>query len=101
MRLDQDSVNRELMRDRRIVAEYGLSQDLSLPEAAALASIANDARGRPILDVGVGAGRTVRALRAVSEDYLGIDYTQAMVESCRKKYPDARFEHTPQNGSIE
>lgn len=91
--MDQDSVNRMLMADRRIVAGYARSTGLSEPEAAALASIAQEARGRPVLDVGVGGGRTVKALREVSEDYLGIDYTKEMVEACRAAHPGVRFEH--------
>jgi len=89
----QDAVNRRIMADRKIVAGYAQWNELSAPEAAALARIAPEAKGRPILDVGVGGGRTVSALRAVSEDYLGIDYSEAMVESCRRAYRNVRFEH--------
>ena len=48
--------------------KYTVSTVLEPAEAAGLAAIASEARGRPILDLGVGAGRTVVALRAVSED---------------------------------
>jgi len=90
---DQDSINRSIMASRRVVAGYARSTGLSAPEAAALARIAPEAKGRPILDVGVGGGRTVSALREVSEDYLGIDYTLAMVEACRRAHEGVRFEH--------
>jgi SAM-dependent methyltransferase len=90
---NQDSVNRRIMADRRIVAGYARSTGLSAPEVAALARIAPEAKNRPILDVGVGAGRTVAALREVSEDYLGVDYTLAMVDACRRAHAGVRFEH--------
>lgn len=93
MEVSQDAVNREIMADRKIVSGYSRWNELSVAEAAALARIAPEAKGRPILDVGVGGGRTVNALRAVSDDYLGIDYSQPMIESCRRAYKGVRFEH--------
>lgn len=81
------------MADRKIVAGYSRWNELSPPEAAALERIAPEAKGRPILDIGVGGGRTVNALRAVSSDYLGVDYSQAMIDSCRRAYKGVRFEH--------
>lgn len=45
-----------------------------------------------MLDIGVGGGRTVPLMRAISADYLGIDYTPAMVAACRRRFPDARFQ---------
>lgn len=93
MGVSQDTVNRHIMADRSIVSGYSRWNELSPPEAAALARISAEAKGRPILDVGVGGGRTVSALRAVSDDYLGIDYSQPMVESCRRAYKGVRFEH--------
>jgi SAM-dependent methyltransferase len=91
--VNQDAVNRRLMASARIVKGYARQEGLSPPEAAALARIAPEAKGKPILDVGVGGGRTVAPLRAVSEDYLGIDYTPEMVEACRRAHPGVRFEH--------
>ena len=93
MASSQDAVNQRLMAQRRIVNGYARSAGLEAPEAAALARIAPEAKGRPILDVGVGGGRTVQPLREVSEDYLGIDYSTEMVNACRRAYPDVRFEH--------
>lgn len=93
MDVSQDSVNRRIMADRKVVSGYSRWNELSPAEAAALARIAPEAKGRPILDVGVGGGRTVNALRAVSDDYLGVDYSQPMIESCRRAYKGVRFEH--------
>ena len=92
MALDLDAVNRRTMASSEAVTKYTVSTTLEPAEAAGLAAIASEARGRPILDLGVGAGRTVVALRAVSEDYLGIDYTPAMIDVCRRAYPGVRFE---------
>lgn len=57
-------------------------------ERAALELLADDVRGRPILDLGVGGGRTTAGLRALSGDYVAIDKSPEMVAACRARYPD-------------
>jgi SAM-dependent methyltransferase len=54
--------------------------------------VAAEMSGKRILDLGVGAGRTVPLLRAISENYVGIDFSAPMVDVCREKHPDARVE---------
>lgn len=87
-----DRINLRTMRDPAVVAHYARPWGLSPAEEATFARVAPLARGRRILDIGVGGGRTVEALRAISEDYLGIDYSADMVEACRRRFPQARFE---------
>lgn len=62
-------------------------------EERVLCRVARDVRNQPILDLGVGAGRTVPMLCLLSDDYIGVDYTQAMVDLCRICYPDRSFRH--------
>lgn len=88
-----DEVNKRAMNAASSVRHYSRRDDLSEAEAAALAAVADEARDKPILDIGVGGGRTVRPLLAVSKNYLGIDYAQPMIDSARKRFPEARFEH--------
>lgn len=76
---------------RASVADYSVLNTLSPPEQAALTACADYARGKPILDLGVGAGRTVGALNAISADYIGVDYVEEMVAACRQRYPGVRF----------
>jgi SAM-dependent methyltransferase len=57
-------------------------------ERVAFSFIADDARGRPILDIGVGAGRTSWWLRLLSPDYVAIDASRQMVQVCRQVLPD-------------
>jgi len=91
-----DRVNRgEWARDR-VVGQFGAAgagdrlDTWSDPgEQAAVTAIASLVRGRPILDVGVGGGRTTRLLRLLSDDYVAVDYTQEMVDACRANFPDA------------
>lgn len=88
-----DAVNLRMMRSAAAVKIYTISDDLSPAERAALDAVIEQARGRPVLDIGVGGGRTVNALREVSSDYLGVDYSQEMVRVCRSRYPGVKFVH--------
>jgi len=88
-----DAINLRTMRSKAAVAVYAVGERLQPREAAALQSVLARVRGQPILDLGVGAGRTAKPLLAVSSDYLGIDYSPEMVAHCRARYPNVRFEH--------
>jgi ubiquinone/menaquinone biosynthesis C-methylase UbiE len=92
--LDLDAINRNTWALPQTVRVYEHMQGWLEPgEQAAVAYVTAEARGRPILDIGVGAGRTTPLLQAISQDYVGIDYTREMVEACRAKHPGARIEH--------
>ncbi len=88
-----DEVNLATMRDARAVAEYAGPEYLLEHERLVLEQLAPEVEGQPILDIGVGGGRTVSALRALSEDYLGIDYSEEMIAVCRRRHPTVRFAH--------
>jgi SAM-dependent methyltransferase len=49
--------------------------------------IADEVRGEPILDLGVGAGRTAWILRILSANYVAVDISPEMVKTCREEYP--------------
>lgn len=85
-----DTINHGTMRNA--VSEYGEYTALTVVENIALAAIAERVKHKRILDLGIGGGRTVAALRAISTDYIGIDYVEEMVERCRRRFPDVRFE---------
>ncbi len=89
-----DAVNRRTWRLPQTVRLYERLEGWTDPgEKAAVEYVAAEVRARPILDIGVGAGRTTPLLRAISQDYVGIDYTAEMVEACRARHPGARVEH--------
>jgi len=89
-----DEINRAAWQTRASVRSFarleGFTDD---GERAALASIAHEVHDEPILDLGVGAGRTVPILRSLSDDYTAIDYTPELVMACRHKHPNARILH--------
>jgi SAM-dependent methyltransferase len=88
-----DRINRRTMSDATVVRGYTAQDELSPPERVLLDRVRDVARGQAILDLGVGGGRTVAPLRAISEDYVGIDYSPDMVASCRRRFPGVRIDH--------
>ena len=91
---DMDAVNRQAWQQPDTVRIYRRLQGYTDPgEQAAIDFVTNEARSRPLLDIGVGGGRTTPLLKAISTDYVGIDYTEAMVQACKRQHPDTRIEH--------
>ena len=75
-----------------VVEEYQWDDELELQERIALATVAEKSTDQPILDLGVGAGRTVKGLLSISRNYTGVDYVPEMVDHCRQEFPGVRFE---------
>jgi SAM-dependent methyltransferase len=88
-----DALNRRTMASRGAITAYSRNEEEWPAEKAIYDRVRAEVRGRPILDLGVGGGRTVRPLLALSDDYVGLDYTPAMVAVCRRRFPRVRFEH--------
>ncbi|WP_406857290.1 class I SAM-dependent methyltransferase [Alsobacter sp. KACC 23698] len=84
--------NLATFRNRTVVAAYQAECALQPAEATILDSIRDRIRGEPILDLGVGVGRTTPALTALTDVYVGMDYSPEMVAACRVRFPDERFE---------
>jgi SAM-dependent methyltransferase len=89
---DIDAINRRTWQQPATVRAYQRLQGWTDPgEKAAFDHVAAEVRSRPILDIGVGAGRTTGLLQAISTQYVGIDYTEQMVQACRARHPEARI----------
>ncbi|MES1191902.1 MAG: class I SAM-dependent methyltransferase [Steroidobacter sp.] len=89
----QDMINQLTWTTPGAIRELDYNSDYTdAGERAALAFVRNDITGTPILDIGVGTGRTIGLLKPLSSDYRGIDYLQSMVELSRRRYPDATIE---------
>jgi SAM-dependent methyltransferase len=82
--------NREYHRSQTAVGEYQNYQGwIDDGERVAFEAVANEVRGLPLLDIGVGAGRTTSLLRLLTDDYVGIDWSPEMVAVCRSNHPGA------------
>lgn len=61
-------------------------------EAAAVAAVTERIRGKRLLDIGVGAGRTVPIMRSISNDYHAVDFLAPMVDICQRRFPEVMIE---------
>jgi len=84
--------NKKGWENRTLARLYARQDALHAPEKAILDSLQDSFKGRRLLDVGVGGGRTVPHLLKISADYIGIDYSSAMIEACRVRFPNVTFE---------
>jgi SAM-dependent methyltransferase len=92
-RTDLERNNREVWRSPHVLGLFARREGWTDPgEARVMEELARRAAGRPILDVGVGAGRTLPYLRSLSDDYVAVDYLEEMVELTRSRHPGARVE---------
>lgn len=83
-----DHVNQSAWNSRDARREFTTHPGWSDPgERAAIEWVASRTRGQPILDVGVGAGRTVPMLTALSSDYTAVDYTHRLIDLCKERHP--------------
>jgi SAM-dependent methyltransferase len=85
-------LNRKTFERYLSLRAYRKSHKLQPAEAFIFGQFRGELSGRRILDIGVGAGRTVPYLLDLSADYIGIDYSPRMVAECRKKFPEVQFE---------
>lgn len=90
--VDISEINLRIYSKPLETRKYARLAGLLHAEAAILDRHRATIAGRPILDIGVGGGRTTDDLLQVSSDYVGVDYSPAMVERCRARFPGVRFE---------
>jgi SAM-dependent methyltransferase len=61
-------------------------------EQAAIERVREEVRGKPILDLGVGTGRTIRILSPLGSASRALDIQPQMVALCRARHPGARVD---------
>lgn len=86
--MSYDAINKAVWGRPRNVAQYSARAGfVDEGERAIFAHVEPLVRGQPVLDLGVGAGRTAAFLGPISSRYVAVDYTPAMVEACRQRFP--------------
>ena len=83
--------SRRLYSLPRTIRFYAGRDFLLDSERAILDAHADDLHGKSILDLGMGTGRTTEYLLRLSRDYVGVDYSPAMSEYCRSRFPGVDF----------
>lgn len=94
MHLPLDQINQRAWTTRDAFREFTLDKAWTdAGEEAAFARVAHECRGQPLLDIGIGAGRTVPLMMHMSSDYTGIDYTAVLLEQSRARFPGVDLRH--------
>jgi len=88
----KDISNKQSYESPDIVDFYAHFEDLTPPEHTILNFLESRLPQMSMLDIGVGGGRTTKHFAPLSGDYIGVDYSSKMIEACRKKFPELRFD---------
>ena len=84
--------NEQIWREAKVVDLYAkYSVGLHKNEKILLDRLSGELHGKPILDLGVGAGRTTGSLLEISPDYVGVDYSPEMIRQCQARFPGVKF----------
>jgi SAM-dependent methyltransferase len=84
--------NQAIYEQPAITRQYASVAQLTAAEAAILDRYREDYVGRTVLDLGVGGGRTTPWLAPLAASYTGLDYSRRMIEACRVRFPQWRFQ---------
>ena len=81
---------KDVYRTPEMVARYRwmAAQGLTSPETFCLSLVPASNRGS-VLDIGIGGGRTTGPLSEMFGGYVGVDYSEEMVEAAKSLFPSA------------
>jgi SAM-dependent methyltransferase len=82
--------NRLTYETGSVVRAYAGKTELQAPERRVLDELGDRLKVSRMLDIGVGGGRTTRHFAPRVAEYIGIDYSEAMIEACIGQYPPGR-----------
>lgn len=91
--MNLDAINRRTWKTRTVLRQYrNLEGYVDPGERAATEYLAAECHDKPILDIGVGCGRTTSLLRLISSDYVGVDYTRELLDVAAQKNPRVKYQ---------
>ncbi len=73
----------------KIAVEFSLTREKQWPEFSLFRKFIKE--GDRILDEGCGNGRALEMMKDLKVEYIGIDFSEKLLEIARKKYPDFKF----------
>ena len=89
-----DQINQRTWNSRDASRQFLESTSWIDPgEKAAFDRIAAACEDQPLLDIGIGAGRTIPLMLKLSSDYIGIDYTAKLLGHAQSRYPGVDLRH--------
>ncbi|WP_322015102.1 class I SAM-dependent methyltransferase [Paraburkholderia sp. J12] len=94
VQLALDQVNQRAWTTRDAFREFTAEKKWTDPgEETAFAWLADECHGQPLLDIGIGAGRTIPLMMQMSSNYTGVDYTEPLLEKARLRFPNLDLRH--------
>lgn len=87
--------NKRYYENKKIVNHYGKLTELQKPEGTFLTLFRRELKDMRFLDLGVGGGRTTLPFSSQVNEYVGVDYSNEMIQECKRKYgglPNVIFE---------
>jgi ubiquinone/menaquinone biosynthesis C-methylase UbiE len=78
-------------KDPNVVTFYRNLSALEPVETALLSRFRDELHDQPILDIGIGGGRTTAPLLQITRSYVGIDFSKEMILAARQRFPGADF----------
>lgn len=81
-------VNKRYYDSPGVPESYAKRTGLFKGEEIIISRLYSEIKDKPILDIGVGPGRTTPYLCSLSGQYVGIDYSENMLKPCRASYAD-------------
>ncbi|CAB3731797.1 hypothetical protein LMG24238_05814 [Paraburkholderia sediminicola] len=89
-----DRINRTAWNSPDATREFTIEKTFSdKGEQAALDWLRPRCAGLPLLDIGIGTGRTIPLMTSLSSDYTGVDYTPKLLEMAKSRYPELDLRH--------
>ncbi len=89
MQVVRDGSNLRIYSQPSVAAHYAALDHLTACERSLFDTYLRS--GMEILDIGVGGGRTTPYLSHVASRYVGLDYSEEMIRTCREKFPQREF----------
>jgi ubiquinone/menaquinone biosynthesis C-methylase UbiE len=80
------NTNKRVYESEDVVEFYTEQKDLQEPELTILNELRERLPNMSMLDIGVGTGRTTIHFAYIAKEYVGIDYSNKMVNACIKKF---------------
>ena len=77
-----------IFESEKIVTYYAALKDLQKPEATILNNLRDVLKNMRMLDIGVGCGRATYYFSPLVKEYIGIDFSENMIRTCRENYPE-------------
>ena len=90
---EPERINVDVWRSDKVLDIFAVRDGfIDAGEAMLIERIAAEASHRPILDIGIGGGRTIPLLAGGDDGYVAVDFIQEMVDLTGSKHPGVRIE---------